>query len=75
MKKKVILLASLALLIPMMLFAQGGTEKKVAAEKADTTISIIAEWSSDTPTSTIFREDCPVRCCTQWCQGRLGDDR
>lgn len=56
MKKRFFLLVSVSLLLSMVLFAQGAKETKVVAEKGDTTISIISEWSSDTATSKIFRE-------------------
>jgi len=51
MKKRFFLLVSVSLLLSMVLFAQGAKETKVVAEKGDTTISIISEWSSDTATS------------------------
>ncbi len=49
-------MVSVVLLLPLMLFAQGSKDKNVAGAKGDITISIIAEWSSDTPTSKIFRD-------------------
>lgn len=56
MKRLCYLFLILALLFPSFVFARGESEKSGAASQKATTISVMAEWSSDSPGSKVFRD-------------------